>query len=110
MFKEILAKSTGEDNETGITSFALLPNYPNPFNPSTTIPFAVPRETDVAISIFDISGRLIKRLISTQYPAGQHKVVWNGRSDAGIQVSSGIYFYRMKTEGFIQTRKFLLTK
>jgi hypothetical protein len=98
------------DNESKITRFALLPNYPNPFNPSTTIPFQLPEKVQVEITIYDLTGREVRQLLSAEYTAGTYDVVWDGRNSAGTQVSSGVYFYRMKAGSFVQTRKLLLAR
>jgi len=86
-------------------------NYPNPFNASTGISFALPREESVSITVYDISGREISTLIDRKPMApGQHSVQWNGRDARGEAVSSGVYFYNLKTDAFNHTRKMLLVK
>jgi hypothetical protein len=85
--------------------FELQLSYPNPFNPATTIPFALPRDTKVIINIFDISGRLIDTLVDSYYPAGYHNVTFDA---AGLP--SGIYFARLTAGEFTQTQKLVLLK
>jgi hypothetical protein len=75
---------------------ALYPNYPNPFNPSTVIPFALPKEMHVNLSIFDVQGKLIRTLVDEALPGGFKEYRWDGTDAAGNPVSSGIYFYRLK--------------
>jgi hypothetical protein len=82
-----------------ITEVKLSPNYPNPFNPSTTISFAIPEESVVKIEIFNIKGQKIKTLIDDHLVRGEHKIVWDGNDDSGRQVSSGVYFYRLEVNG-----------
>jgi len=92
-----------------ISSDMQLSNYPNPFNPSTTISFNVP-QTDLftTIEIYNLKGQKVKQLFSAQLSAGQHSIVWNGTDDHGSQVTSGIYFYQLKAGNLQQTGKMLL--
>ncbi|MBT3316709.1 T9SS type A sorting domain-containing protein [bacterium] len=92
------------------TAFSLKAAYPNPFNPSTTLQFAVPTATHVSLSIFDLAGRRVTELVSAEYPAGQHSVVWNGMNDKNQQVASGAYYFKMTAGNFTQTRKMVLVK
>ncbi len=85
--------------------FALLPNYPNPFNAKTTIRYRLPQPGHVTISIYNASGQLIDTLVDARQPAGQFTVSWDGAT-----VASGIYFYRIQTEKFAMTKKCLLLK
>ena len=93
------------------SSLVLLPNYPNPFNPKTTIAFELPRRMDVSLDIFDVSGRLTRSLIDgISYGAGRHEVIWNGRDDSGQRVSSGTYFFRLKAGEYSETKRMVLIK
>jgi len=85
-------------------------NYPNPFNPSTTISFDIAKEGRVAIDVFNIKGQLVKTLADDVYGAGSHKVIWNGDDASGRTVGSGVYFYRMTTEQSTYTKKMMLMK
>jgi hypothetical protein len=85
-------------------------NYPNPFNPTTTISFGLATEGDVSIEIFNIRGQRVKTLVNDHFNAGMHRAVWNGDDNNGRNVSSGIYFYRMKTDNFTETKRMLLMK
>jgi len=89
---------------------ALKGNYPNPFNPSTTIAFDLAREGYVNIEIYNIKGQKVKTVVSGNYTAGQHKIVWNGDDFSGRSVGSGVYFYRMTTSGYVKTQKMLMMK
>jgi len=93
-----------------ITSFQLFQNYPNPFNPSTTIEYQIPKSGLVDISIFNIQGRLIKRLDNSIHQSGIQKIVWNGQDDFDKQVASGVYFCNVKFSGKAITNKLLLIK
>ncbi len=72
-------------------------NYPNPFNPSTTIAFGLPHATEVTLEVFDATGRYVMTLIDGLHPAGNHTVSWNGHSSVGVPVPSGLYLYRLRT-------------
>jgi hypothetical protein len=85
--------------------FVLHQNYPNPFNPSTTISYSVPRGEHVRILIYDVLGREIATLVDGPHTAGTHSVVWNATG-----VSSGMYFYRLQSNSFSQTRKLMFLK
>ncbi|MBT3755149.1 MAG: T9SS type A sorting domain-containing protein [Candidatus Cloacimonetes bacterium] len=86
-------------------------NYPNPFNPSTTISFSVSQTSSfVTLGIYNLKGQKVKNLVNDQLPAGQHSVVWNGKDDNKKSVSSGIYFYKLITEDNTETKKMLLLK
>ena len=85
--------------------FAFDENYPNPFNPSTTLRFALPERTTVELAVYNLNGQLVDRLMKESLPAGVHEVRW----DAG-GVASGTYFVRMSTAGFTKTRKVMLVK
>ena len=80
-------------------------NYPNPFNPSTTISYDLPVANDVRIVIYNLMGQEVRRWEIQGQTAGFHKVIWNA-SD----VASGIYFYRLRTGDFVQTKKMVLLK
>jgi 5'-nucleotidase / UDP-sugar diphosphatase len=90
--------------------FNLKQNYPNPFNPETNIPLILAMRNHVVLEIFDILGRKVKTLFSGYMPAGKHKLLWNGKDDAGNQVSSGAYLYRLKAGEQQVTRKMLLLR
>lgn len=87
-----------------------LSNYPNPFNPETEISFSLPERAQVSLVVYNILGEKVKTLVSQTMDAGTHSIRWDSRDEAGNPVSSGIYFYRLKTENFDQTMKMLLMK
>jgi len=88
----------------------LIGNYPNPFNPSTTIAFEVAREGNVHIAVYNTKGQQVAVLTDRVYGFGKHTVVWNGHDDSGRPVSSGVYFYRMSASEHTAVRKMLLLK
>lgn len=85
-------------------------NYPNPFNPSTTIAFSTMQTGRVKVNIYNLKGQLVKTLMDSEVPAGKHSLVWNGIDNQGTSVSSGVYFYRLETAHYTQTKKMLLMK
>jgi len=91
-------------------AYKLFPNYPNPFNPTTTIQYYVAQESKVTLQIFNVMGVLVKTLVDDVQAQGQNSVMWNGRNNAGQQVTSGVYLYTLTAEGFLQTHKMILLK
>jgi len=87
-----------------------LSNYPNPFNPTTTISFSLPEDGNVKLSIYNVKGQKVKQLVSDQLSAGQHSIEWNGKDTNNKSVSSGIYFYRISAGKSSAMRKMLLLK
>jgi hypothetical protein len=85
-------------------------NYPNPFNPTTTISFDLVNAGKVALNVYNVKGELVRTLAFGNYPAGQNSVTWKGKNDNGKSVSSGIYFYHMKTKEYNSFRKAILLK
>ena len=90
--------------------FALHPNYPNPFNPTTTILYDLPEAATVHLVIYDILGKQIKTLLNQSQDAGNRIAMWDGTDDLGRQVSAGVYLYQIQAGGFNQTRKMLFLK
>jgi len=85
--------------------YALLPNYPNPFNPTTQIEFSVPEATDVRVTIFNVSGKEVDVLVDSHISAGNYQMTWNAGN-----LASGVYFCRMETAAFVSTNTMLLLK
>ncbi len=109
--------STTEVNQSGGTvalpkAFSLAQNSPNPFNPSTSIQYNVPEGEAgrISLKVFDIRGQLVKSLVDAFASPGLYKVHWDGSSERGMEVPSGVYFYRLQTGSFTQTRKMILLK
>jgi hypothetical protein len=107
--------SAGKDKSgNGPRQFFLLQNYPNPLkasahDPETTIQFYLPKPAKITLEIFDISGRLIRSLALGDHKApGRHTVLWNGLDNRGHRVRSGVYFYQLRAENFVQTQKMLI--
>jgi hypothetical protein len=90
---------------------ALLQNHPNPFNPTTAIPYDVATAGEVRIEIYDVSGSSVRTLVNEEKGVGRHVAAWDGRDGAGNQVHTGVYFYRMTAPGYTsQAKKMLLLK
>lgn len=104
--------TTGVDDPSATlpTEFALHANFPNPFNPSTTIEYDLPRQASVEIVVYNIAGQKVRTLVNGNIDAGQHAAVWDGRDASGSRVSSGIYIYRITAGDFVRSRKMLLLK
>ena len=94
------------------SSYALFPNYPNPFNPSTTIPLAIPpgMAAPASLVLYNILGQTVRTWQLAQREAGFYNVTWDGRDDAGRSSGSGVYLVRLDTPGFEQTQKLLLVR
>jgi len=110
-FAIVGASWTGVDEEEQVREFRLHQNMPNPFNPMATIRYKVPAEGgDVLIEVFDVSGRRVRTLVDGRCDAGSHEVTWKGRDESGRRVSSGIYFYRLTTDGYTEMLKMVVRK
>ena len=90
--------------------FSLHPNFPNPFNTSTTIRYELPRSAPVELTIYDLLGRKMRTLVDRMQDAGTHAVVWDGKDGRNRFVGSGAYLYRLKAGGLVKTRKLLLLR
>jgi len=93
------------------TRFDLQQNYPNPFNPVTKIAYDVPKASHVKIEVYNVLGQAVKTLVDEHQPADRYLIEWDGSSESGAKVASGIYFYRFTAdENVIDTRKMMLLK
>ena len=97
-------------NESSPYSFGLSKNYPNPFNPTTTIGYDIAVAGEVSIIIYDMMGREVKNLVSDYANPGSYSVVWNAKNNQGLEVSAGMYVYKMIAGDFVQVNKMLLVK
>ncbi|RQW02810.1 MAG: T9SS C-terminal target domain-containing protein, partial [Calditrichaeota bacterium] len=104
-----LTNIDGKENNL-LYSYELSQNYPNPFNPVTDIKFSLAKTGKVQLVVYDILGRKVKTLINSTMTFGKHSTQWNGTDEFGNRVSSGIYFYRLDTKEFKQTKKMILMK
>ena len=120
--RQAFVKGAGEDGDVRevhhLTSTQLVPqqfflgaNYPNPFNPSTQIRFALPEAATVELAVYDVLGQHVRTLVADeQYSTGYYGVFWDGKNELGQDVGSGIYFYRIRTPVFQQTGRMTLVK
>ena len=107
----VMIPEVGTDNDMIPIITELSSNYPNPFNPETTISFSIAQTSPfVNLEIINVKGQKVKQLVNEQLPAGKHIAVWNGKDDNDKQVASGIYFYKLKADNFEQTKKMILLK
>ena len=90
--------------------FSLSQNYPNPFNPVTRMDYTLPKRSRVVISIYNVLGQEVKTIINREQEYGYHSITWDGIDNRGKQMSSGVYFARMNSNSFSQTKKMLLVK
>jgi hypothetical protein len=92
------------------TEFALHENYPNPFNPSTTLRFDLPEVSDATVTIYNMLGQRVRTFNMNDTPAGYHSVKWNATNDYGDPVGAGVYLYQLRADQFVKTRKMVLLK
>ena len=101
---------SADNHQLPITNYQLR-NYPNPFNPTTTISFSIPEESKVEFTVYNIKGQKVKVLTNNNYDKGSHSVSWDGVDESGKSVSSGVYFYNLKVNGKDKAvKKMLLLK
>jgi len=115
LFERIITWLTGttggiqlESNAKIPTAYQLFPNFPNPFNPSTKIRFDLPEKSITILKIYNLLGQEVRTLVNEIKKAGSYEIIWNGLDNFGKKPSSGIYLYRLETDGFKQTNKMLL--
>ncbi len=102
---------TGEDNNPTLPDkFSLQQNYPNPFNPSTTISFTLPARSNVTLSVFNMLGQEVAVLDDETRAAGEYEIIWDGKNKQQESVASGVYFYRLIADSYIDTRSMLLIR
>jgi hypothetical protein len=104
--------TTGVLNGDVITPrvFSLDQNYPNPFNPSTTISFSISRKAQIELSIFDLLGRKVRTLFTGEMDGGSHSLIWDGHNDGGSDVASGVYLYKLSSNGSSEIRRMTLLR
>jgi len=105
-----LIEMSGVKSGGRIKNYALKANYPNPFNPRTTIEFALPHSQHVTLEVFDVTGKKLKTLANRFYPAGQHHLIWDGTDSNYRAAASGLYFYRIQAGEYTSSRTMVLLK
>ena len=107
----VIWTDTGDPNLDVVRAFHLQQNTPNPFNPATTIEFAVSACRCGAVRIYDTRGQVVRTLLDREYASTAHdRVTWDGRDDAGAMVPAGVYFYKLFAGSDTATRKMILLK
>ena len=107
---DIVLNTENTDEHNQVNSVKLIGNYPNPFNPTTTISFTTKTEGNVNITIYNVVGQKICTLVNKSFSKGLHKVVWNGKNSLGRTAGSGVYFYSMRNGNYTSTKKMILLK
>jgi hypothetical protein len=102
--------TSNDDNILNIGKLQLFENYPNPFNPTTTLRFNLPAATNASLQVFNIKGQLVNTLVNGTLDSGTHSVVWNGTDSSNRSVASGVYYFRLSTPMGTQSKKMLLMK
>ncbi len=118
MYADVSARLVAGADTTGSSggsdavprTISLQQNYPNPFNPTTTITYTLTRAADISLNIYDITGRRLTTLVNGSVSEGQHTAEWNGTTDDGTAVASGVYFYRLEAGDQSQVKKMMLMK
>ena len=85
-------------------------NYPNPFNPTTTIKLNLPKTGQVSVKVYNVRGELVRTLRDESMAAGAYDIIWDGKSDQGSQAASGVYFYETRANGQVKVNKMALVK
>lgn len=96
--------------EISVSDFKIYQNFPNPFNPSTTISFDIPTSSYVQLVIYNMLGQKVRTLVNQKLQHGSHSATWDGMTDTGLQVPSGVYLYKLKSDNFSDTKKMILMK
>ena len=108
-FTAITKRTTSVSDNTP-TQFALQQNFPNPFNPTTTIEYSVPKIAHISLRVYDLLGREVKSLVNASRVAGSYRIVWDGKNNSGEIMPSGYYLYKMQTGNFTATKRMMLMK
>ncbi len=105
-----LSAATGIGDAPALTALTVMQNHPNPFTGSTDLQIGLPRESDVSIEVFDVAGRRVRTQSMSRQSAGWNRIAFDGRSDAGRPLASGVYFYRVTANGSTVTRKMVIAR
>ncbi len=101
---------SNEDKQSVPVEYNLFSNYPNPFNPSTNIKYALPESGIVTLKVYNLLGQEVKTLVNKEQSAGTHSIIWDGTTNFGIKVTSGVYIYSISSKNFVATKKMMLIK
>ena len=106
----IISNLNTDATDLSAKSFRLNQNYPNPFNPITTLSYELSNNTFVSIIVHDINGGIVKTLVNSQQNSGINTIQWDAKNDFGYSVSAGVYFYTVRTNEFVDTKKMIFVK
>lgn len=109
-FDNVTSIEDTNENQQVVQSFKLMRNFPNPFNPATTIEYQIPKTAKVSVRIYNISGQLVKEIFNETQDKGVHRVTWDGTSRNNQHVASGIYIYTVKSDDLILSKKMILLR
>jgi len=101
---------TGKSGPLLPDAFSLSQNYPNPFNPETVIKYILPEDCYVELTIYNIVGQKVKTLVNQYQNAGYKMMHWNGKDDKGNEIASGVYFYKIETPKYSESKKMVLLR
>jgi hypothetical protein len=104
------ARTSIAEDQSLPTAFALAQNYPNPFNPSTAIGYQISQNGFTELTIYNLTGQVVRNLVREEKIEGAYEMIWDGRDNEGILVGSGVYFYRLRVGKQVLTRRMLLLK
>ena len=108
---EVINGPVGVEDEIATPyEFRLESNYPNPFNPTTTISYELANKSNISIVVYDVLGAKVRTLVDRDQAAGKYTIQWDGKNDAGVTVSNGVYFYRLKSDLGVKTKKMMFIK
>ncbi len=111
VYRRLETTTVVEENIMGVpASFSLEQNYPNPFNPSTVISFQLAVNSAVSLSIYNMNGQLVRKLVTGEMNAGRHNISWDATNERGQRVASGVYLYIIRAGEFTAQRKLMLMK
>jgi hypothetical protein len=110
IWKEWVGPATAIEEDLPVLTDKLYQNYPNPFNPVTTIQYAVATQSPVELMIYNVRGQKVKRLVNETKSPGRYTVNWDGTSDQGTRVASGVYFYRIQIGTYTAVKKMVVLK
>jgi hypothetical protein len=109
--EKLITTTVDEGTDKNIPkTYELANNYPNPFNPSTTIKYALPRPGKVALVVYNLLGQKVRTLVNKEHPSGRFEVIWDGSDNYGNVVGTGLYFYRLETNEMAFVKKMLFVK
>ena len=107
---EVSTTVSNQKNESLLTQYALFENYPNPFNPATTIAYHLPRASQVKLLVYNLAGQHVRTLVDAPQAAGRFQINWDGKDDIGNGLASGVYLYRLEAGNFAETKKMILMR